>query len=62
MFTETSSGDIQTIVPFWFLQKKVPVRVEIHQKSVTEMSILWSCSSPQNESKNTMFNQWLIIE
>ena len=39
MFTEISSGDIQTIVPFWFLQKKVPVRVEIHQKSVMEMSI-----------------------
>ena len=40
MLMETSSGEILMITASWFLYKRKPVRVEIHQKSVTEMPIL----------------------
>ena len=37
---ETSCGETLMITASWFLYKRKPVRVEIHQKSVTEMPIL----------------------
>ena len=45
MDTETSAGEILLIATSWFLSQKKHVRVEINQKSVTEMAI---CASPQS--------------
>ena len=40
MYTETNSGEITETLAFWFFERKNPVRIEIYQKSLTEMLIL----------------------
>ena len=53
MYTETSTDEIIMIVAFW-LQQKNMWGYKITQKSVTKMTILKQCVSPQNNNRSIL--------